>query len=213
MKKYVISDNKCHLGIFICVIVVLVPVFLQFIFFPSRLLSSASNEAWASFWGSYIGGIFGGLGTILAVLISTGQTENIQKENRENDRKNYMNHRTEICKQRDADHDNVMIQIQERFCSDVVSTMGKYYADINRYAILARQGSISVQADRSISIQCHFVLHSRLDGIDSANSLLAKLDYIHAISGDKNVNLVDFLKESEALLMETKKFVQTYSKL
>ena len=211
MKKYVITDNKCYLWISISVIIVLFPVVLQFIFFPSQVPSNISNEAWASFFGSYIGGIFGGVGTIWAVLISTGQTEKIQKENNENDNKKYMDHRVEIFNQRNADRENVMIQLRESFCNDIVSTMGKYYSDINKYATLARRIGESYSADRSISIQCHFILHSRLDGIDSAKPLLEKLDYIHRISGDENVILINFFKESKMLLRETTNFVNNYS--
>lgn len=139
-------------------------------------------------------------------------TERIQKENNDKDRNKYMNHKTEIICQRNADRENVLLQIRENFCNNVVSTMGKYYADINRYATLARRKDQTARADRSISIQCRFVLHSRLDSIDSAKPLLDKLDDIHRISGDENVTLVDFLDKSEELLMETSNFIHEYSK-
>ena len=212
MKKYFITNDKFYLGVLICFLVIIFPVLLQFVFFPSKLPSNISNEAWASFWGSYIGGIFGGIGTIWAVLISTGMTERIQKENNYKDQKKYMDHRTEIEGQRREDRENVLLQIRENFCNNVVSTMGKYYADINRYATLARRKDQIGRADRSISIQCRFVLHSRLDSIDSAKPLLDKLDYIHGISCDENVKLRDFLDKSKELLMETSNFIHEYSK-
>ena len=56
------------------------------------------------------------------------------------------------------------------------------------------------------------MLHSRVDGIDSAKRLLDKLDYIHSISGDENVKLRDFLDKLEELLMETSNFIHEYSK-
>lgn len=212
MKKYVITNNKFYLGISIFAVVVLFPVLLQCVFFPSKLPSNISNEAWASFWGSYIGGIFGGIGTIWGVLISTGMTEKIQKENNHKDQRKYLNHVTEMNHQRNADRENVLLQIRENFCNDIVSTMGKYYADINKYATLSRRSDETICADRSISIQCRFVLHSRLDSIDSAKTLLDKLDYIHRISGDENVKLTDFLNKSEELLRETTSFINEYCK-
>ena len=70
-KKYVLG------GLFI---IIIIPIFLEFIIFRNNFYSPVSNDGWASFFGSFFGGIIGGLMTLLGVIITI---DNNKKEKEE----------------------------------------------------------------------------------------------------------------------------------
>ena len=67
-KKYVLG------GLFI---IIIIPIFLEFIIFRNNFYSPVSNDGWASFFGSFFGGIIGGIMTLRGVIITI---ENNKKE-------------------------------------------------------------------------------------------------------------------------------------
>lgn len=66
--------------IFAVGLIVLSAIIMQLIV-NSDIESGASNDGWISFYGGVIGGVLGGIGTIIAVLITTIQAKNHQKDN------------------------------------------------------------------------------------------------------------------------------------
>ena len=68
---------------FILLLFIAIPFALEHYVFQSKVPSALTNGEWSAFLGSYIGGIIGGFGTIIAVIMSTTQTDRIQSEQRE----------------------------------------------------------------------------------------------------------------------------------
>lgn len=151
MKFYV--NWKCFVALGI--VVLLIPILLQYIVFANSIISNISNDGWASFFGSYIGGIIGGGMTLIAVLISIQETRRIQSENE----------RLQKRKER------------IEFCDNVSELVGRYCADISKffYDCKLRTGS----ENRIVSIECFYILSIKLNNIDDAKILVNELADIH----------------------------------
>ena len=77
-----------YLWILATLLIIILPVVLECFIFSNEYFSKVTNDGWASFFGSYFGGVLGGTGTLVALLISTNQTDKIQKCNEEINRQN-----------------------------------------------------------------------------------------------------------------------------
>lgn len=63
MKKKIIV-----VGCFIAVLVIIVPIFLDYCILGNRINSNIGNDVWMAFFGSYFGGLFGAIATMLVLL-------------------------------------------------------------------------------------------------------------------------------------------------
>lgn len=77
-KEYIIKSS-----IIICALPMIVYILVITPFPPS---GNIGRDSWVGFFGSYLGGLLGGIGTLLAVIITTNQTRDIQEENKEETR-------------------------------------------------------------------------------------------------------------------------------
>jgi len=64
----------------IVIIVLLTPIFIEYLILRNEIVSYASNSEWMGFIASFYGGALGGIATLLAVLFSLRQTTMIQKK-------------------------------------------------------------------------------------------------------------------------------------
>ena len=151
MKFYLNWKHFIALGI----VVLLIPILLQYIVFANSIISNTSNDGWASFFGSYIGSILGGGMTLVAVLISIQESKRIQ----------YENEKLQKRKER------------IEFCDKVVELVGRYCADISKYFYDCKLNTGN--ANRIVSVECFFTLKIKLENIDAAKNLVKELAYVH----------------------------------
>lgn len=70
-----INKNGIVLAIVVLMVLIIIPIFLNFFIFENEYITKVSNDGWASFFGSYIGGAIGGIGTLIAMYISVRETQ------------------------------------------------------------------------------------------------------------------------------------------
>ena len=208
MESYI----KKKYMIILFVLVVILPVILQYAVFANSVASNASNDGWASFLGSYIGGVFGGGMTLAAVLISVRETRRIQQENSRENRiraaRDDMNNSARIM--RNQQENDLRQKRKERmaFCNDIAEMVGRYCADISKYFYDCKFNPEN--ANRIVSIECLFTLNIKLKNIEAAKDLVKALNDVHnaAWSNDREL---DYITEATSNLMTmTDRFINAY---
>lgn len=114
--------SKKHILIIIYVlilIILLLPIILEFFVFRNEVYSALTNGEWGGFLGSYIGGAIGGIGTLLAVYITTKETQKVQ-----NDTLNQMQYDRDLSAKKE----------RKEFTDEIASNVAKYIAEISAYA-------------------------------------------------------------------------------
>lgn len=183
---------------------------------------------------SVIASIYGGVGTLLAIKISTEQTNEIQA----------VQHK-EIEEERER-HDR---ELRKEFCDKIASDIAIYITDISRYLYESRhqcnlEHQIQVKKDdlrqrcvnthtstyltgkqeiedlenqkdkividRTIAIQYYSLLMIKLGHIDVAQNLLIQLEKVHNGGIHNNVNETD--AQLNKLQLLTTQFIQDYIK-
>lgn len=202
-KKYVVI---------LFVLVVILPVILQYAVFANSIESNASNDGWASFLGSYIGGVFGGGMTLAAVLISVRETRCIQQENsRENSiraARDAMNNSVKLSRHQQENDLRQKRKERIEFCNDVAVLVGRYCADISKYFYDCRLKTGA--ANRIISIECLFTLRIKLKDIDTAKSLINELNNIHDRVCADDVELAYITEATSKLITLASEFINVY---
>ena len=201
-------DKEKYIVLFIASII-LAPIILQYIIFPNTIISNVSNEGWASFFGSYLGGIIGGVGTLWAVLISTQQTKEIQKDNKlcAMDK----NFKDSIRTERIQNENKELQEKQERikFSNDIATLVGRYCADISKYYYTIHYEK-HYDADRSISIECYFTLDIKLKNIQVATELLEILCKVHNMPFSDEISVNEIEQATVELREAASKFIEKY---
>lgn len=152
-----------------------------------------STELSASLLGSISGGIIGGAGTIIAVFLSIQKTDEVQQRQKEEllykERKDFANeimntvakYSTNITKYY---YDN---RSYERYHNDLESwkqELKKDYTYTVKTNIRNNINSVEkkldqLKVDRSIAIECYYLLNMKLYGNSLADNLLKHLRIIH----------------------------------
>ena len=114
--------SKKHILIIIyalILVILLLPIVLEFFVFRNEVYSALTNGEWGGFLGSYIGGAIGGIGTLLAVYITTKETQKVQ-----NDTLNQMQYDRDLSAKKE----------RKEFADEIASNVAKYIAEISAYA-------------------------------------------------------------------------------
>lgn len=112
MKAWTKKKYKIILGTMgIMVILVLLPLLLDFFIFSNNYASNVTNDGWAGFLGGYIGGIIGGVVTLIAMIVPLRQTQKQIMEAKEKD---------ELVEKR-------------RFANEITSLVVQYISDLQVY--------------------------------------------------------------------------------
>lgn len=131
--------------IILFLLIVLMPVLLEFFVFRNNFESVLNNETWANFLGGYIGGVLGGVSTLIAVYISTKETRRIQSENY----KQFV----EENKYRER-------QEKKKFADEIVEYISKYITYISDYFYSCRNLNIVTNRRDNLKMQL-FTLEQR----------------------------------------------------
>lgn len=125
--------------------------FVAVIVIPAALFwyLDINKEIVISFWGSYLGGV----STLVAVYLTINQTRRLQIDNQKQQERNE----------------------RKKFADDIAELVGRYITDISNYYYFSR----NEKYDRTVAIECFFVLRIKLDKIDSAKELNSILLKIH----------------------------------
>lgn len=212
MKK---RGNKKHLGkielvgngesnlfnlFFIIFIVIITCVVVPFAInsgpIDSQWTSKASNEGWISFWGSYLGGLFGGAGTLIAVIVTTQQARDHQKEN--------------LKETRLIQQENTLLYVKQGkriFTNEIESLIAKYITEIGMYfyAQTSRNHGNPPEINRKEAIHSFRLLEIKLENVDLAKELLIKIRLIH--------NRECFLEDGEDVQLRSDEFEDSMDKL
>ncbi|RED83284.1 hypothetical protein [Cohnella phaseoli] len=189
------TDAKKYTAILIVafMVVVLLPIILEFFIFRNKIYSSLSNGEWGGFLGSYLGGIISGIGTILAVWVTTKETRAIQnktQDNIENDR------RFQRQSQRRA------------FTDDIARIVSEYIADISGYYYASRHKKDDYI--RSLSVKNYYLLKIKLAGIERASDLISELELIHNHHSHGVVETEEFNNVIENLMKNLSHFTSEF---
>ncbi len=120
------------------------PFVFKYAIFENKTFSNLNNAEWASFLGSYAGGMLGGLGTLIAVLITVKNSQQIQEENKKDTDKRIveetLRHQHDInneLKRRDEEHKEEIVERQKHdrtiFAYDIADKIGIYITHISKY--------------------------------------------------------------------------------
>lgn len=110
--------------ILLVLIIVAVPLLLEFLVFDNNIPSFVSNDGWAGFFGAYIGAIIGAVTTYVTVNLEIKNNEKIRKEEVQREFRPYLYFRAEE------------IDEKKRKVDVVLNNFGKYAAcDIKAYIV------------------------------------------------------------------------------
>lgn len=115
--------NKKGIVVF-AIVIIGVPLLLEFIVFGNHIPSAVSNDGWAGFFGGYIGAIIGAIATYISVNLEIRNNEKIRKEEIQREFRPYLYFRIDSVNERDKTVDVIL------------SNFGKYAAcDIKGYIV------------------------------------------------------------------------------
>ena len=117
----------------IVVIVLMIPIILEFFIFRNTFQSPVDNNGWASFLGSYLGGVLGGLCTLATLFVTVRESQRIQRDNKDDTERQIQDER----KRHDAEIDN-QYRLHEKdkrtaFADLIADDIGIYIAHISQY--------------------------------------------------------------------------------
>ena len=151
---------------FVVVLVIIVPIFLDYCILGNEVNSNIGNDIWMSFFGSYFGGLFGAIATLM-VLCDTWNSR----------RKEEQKHKKEQEEQRKL---SIMPCLQAR--EKMVLSKEQLKNDNNVYFVSYEQGNIKQRRDMPRKIEYEFSKYFIIEvelrnvGIGSAISLNAFID-------------------------------------
>lgn len=228
--------------IILFLLIVLMPVLLEFLIFRNNFGSVLDNGTWANFLGGYIGGVLGGISTLIAVYISTKETRRIQSDN-------YQQF-IEEKKYREK-------QERKKFADEIVKDISKYITDLSNYFyncrklnyLIAQRDKTKIQLlgletmplyldsvkhqigflrmeidelnrnieintpDRKVANEYYFLLRMKLNNIEEGSRILNQLEYLHSKNYDDISLPQDFISNETDKLQElTVSFVTEYVK-
>lgn len=161
MKKKIIV-----IGCFIAILVIIVPIFLDYCILGNRVSSNIENDVWMSFFGSYFGGLFGAIATMM-VLCDTWSSR----------RKEAQKNKKEQEEQRKL---SIMPCLQSR--EKMVQSKEQLKNGNNVYFVSYKQGDIKQRRNMPSEIEqgfleyCIIEVELRNVGLGSAISLNAFID-------------------------------------
>lgn len=158
-KKYVLG------GLFI---IIIIPIFLEFIIFRNNFYSPVSNDGWASFFGSFFGGIIGGVLTLIGVII-TINSDKMEKEEK-------------IIKDSEPKFDFFLKQTDSIFSYEVANNETIHIIDTNGWV---------KKYKKSIEDFCH--LNMGIDSIDELSEKIILSQHREEIHYLKIVNYDNFI--------------------
>ena len=68
--------------IYVCIIVICIPIFIDFVILGNKFPSNVDNNAWIGFLGSYVGALIGAAITLVGVIMTINYTRKEAKEDR-----------------------------------------------------------------------------------------------------------------------------------
>lgn len=77
-----INNKYFKYGIFSVILIIIVPIFVDFLIIGNNLPSNIKNTDWTVFLGSYIGALIGSITTLIGVIITLNFTREETNENR-----------------------------------------------------------------------------------------------------------------------------------
>ena len=158
-KKYVLG------GLFI---IIIIPIFLEFIIFRNNFYSPVSNDGWASFFGSFFGGIIGGVLTLIGVII-TINSDKMEKEEK-------------IIKDSEPKFEFFLKQTDSIFSYEVANNETLHIIDTNGWV---------KKYKKSIEDFCH--LNMGIDSIDELSEKIILSQHREEIHYLKIVNYDNFI--------------------
>lgn len=185
--------------IYVAIIIYIAISSLAMIFIPEGT-NGDSNKS------TIISGIVGGFGTLLAVLVSTNQTRQIQEDNKREIKQIQEDNKEENRKAQDIEKKSRLRKERKEFGDDIAVLVGRYITDssvffhsdikkdffsnhidtakitgnIDLYNKLEMESlKYIISIDRKIAVECFFILKIKLKDIKLAENLLVKLDLIH----------------------------------
>ncbi|WKY44195.1 hypothetical protein Q5O14_16450 [Eubacteriaceae bacterium ES2] len=233
------KNNKKLFRYLVCSAFVLIifPIFLDFVVFGNSIPSSLTNGEWSAFLGSYFGGALGGIGTLLAVYFTTKETRKIQTDTQEQiahnraltEKKERKEFADEIAKTVsiyissirlffDKRHSfitkkNKIDQLNKEISQDKkMNFSGNFSIYDDKYKVIKKlENDINnLNFDRSYSVEKYYLLQIFLKNIELAKDLLEDLDKVHTSSLDSKISKKDFGGLSNALINSTMSFCQNY---
>lgn len=161
--------------------------------------------------GNVSSGIIGGVGTIIAVIISTSKTDEIQRL-----------HELEYKKNKHQLFSNEIMDLISKYITDI---SGYYYGcrrqvflqnSLNQIKNSGDETKLKIELEkliinRSIAIECRYSLILRLQDNKSAEELLRYLNKVHnEISVDENIKEKEFNDHINNLIVITYNFCRDY---
>ena len=161
MKKKMIT-----IGCFIILLVIIVPIFIDYCILGNGINSNIGNDVWMSFFGSYFGGLFGATATLMVLCDTWSSRRKEEQKNKE--------------EQEEQRKLSIMPCLQSR--EKIVQSKEQLRGDNNVYFISYQQGNIKQRRDMPREIEHEFLKYYIIEvelrnvGVGSAISLNAFID-------------------------------------